>query len=57
VAGLSAVHSGHISIGSKNGRGHTIIYLDQQPKLFWLYVIIVFVAGVIFIFQAIRNRD
>jgi hypothetical protein len=54
---LVAIHSGHIMIGhGKFSSGHTIVYLSQQPRLFWIYVTLALVGGVIFIFQGIRNR-
>jgi hypothetical protein len=55
-AALVAVYSGHVSIGSKYGSRYNIFHSSQQPKEFWAYVVIFFVTGVIFIFQAIRNR-
>jgi hypothetical protein len=56
IAGLLAIHSGHIQIGSRYHHTHTIIYMAQQPKEYWLYVVFVFAAGITFIFQGIKSE-
>jgi hypothetical protein len=53
--GLVAIHSGHIGIFHKYTGDHATIYLAQKPKQFWSLVTFSIVAGVIFIFQAIRG--
>jgi hypothetical protein len=48
---------GKIIIGSKFGHGSEIVLRTDRPEKFWIYVVIFLIAGVILIWQGLRNKS